>query len=56
MTEFELNEIIDDLNQQVQSLEDAKQHLSELQEDTRRIAAGIQMWFETVTKQGQNDD
>ena len=53
MSETELNEIIEDLNQQIQSLEDLKTHLSEMQEETQGMIAGVKMWFEQMKDQGK---
>jgi hypothetical protein len=58
MSEIELNEIIEDLNQQIQSLEDLKTHLAEMQEETQGMIAGVKMWFEqdrNKTTEGDNN-
>ena len=52
MNEAELNEIIQDLNSQIQSLEDLKASVIEMQEETRGLIAGVNMWFERMQKQG----
>ena len=45
-----IDEIIKDLNAQIQALEDTKTILTELQEDTREIAARAEMMMEELKR------
>jgi len=41
-----IDEILQNLNEQIQMLEDTKTSIIELQEETRGLIAGVNMWFE----------
>ena len=41
-----IDEIIQELNDQIQTLEDMKTNILELQEETRGLVAGVNMWLE----------
>lgn len=41
-----IDEIVQDLNEQIQMLEDLKTSIIEMQEETRGMIAGVNMWFE----------
>ncbi|MBO7711181.1 MAG: hypothetical protein J6S83_11975 [Lachnospiraceae bacterium] len=40
-----IDEILADLQSQLQTLEDAKTAITELQEETRGLIAGVNAWF-----------
>jgi len=41
-----IDEIIQNLNEQIQTLEDMKTNIIELQEETCGLIAGVNMWIE----------
>ena len=55
MSESTLKEIVDDLTEQIQMLEDLKTQVIELQEETRGMVTGVNLFFEKWKRDEERD-